>query len=767
MKSFQQVAVLGAGVMGAQIAAHFANAGLIVYLLDLPSEGKDRSATARGAIAKLKKLKPSPIFTEATLSQIIPGNFDDHLKQLKNCDFILEAIIEKLDIKKDLWANVCAAAGDQTIFGSNTSGLPLSLISADLDNSAKERFLGVHFFNPPRYQKLLEITPTTKTTQETIDRVSEFGRIHLGKGIVIAKDTPNFIGNRIGCYAMQKSMMPLFEDDYSIEEVDALSGLLLGRPKSATFRTMDVVGIDTLLYVGSNLRKAIPNDESRDEFLMPEVITKMVQAGHIGAKVKKGFYSKVGKEILSIDLETLEYKAPKEINLPNFDEYRKIYSLKKRLVALYNDSGRIGAYVRKNLLAILSYSARRIPEITESPRSIDQAMCWGWAWQMGPFQIWETLGIKKVIADMKADGFALPEWIDQVDPVKGFYADDNYSAPSDEINVKQFINQDKAILKNYDDALLINSGDGIAIFQFTGKANTISTKVVKGLMDAVRYVENDNTLIGLLIANDSELFSAGANLAEMVDHVVQRNFQAIDEVIRNFQLMTQVIHYSSKPVIPVLQGRAFGGACEIIMSANHVVAASESYIGLVELGVGLIPGGAGCMRMAKQAAMAAANPTAPCIEPFLRQNWQTVAMATVSTSARKAQELRYLPNNATIVMNFDRRLQVARDLIRQVSSAGYLAPPKRPFMALGRPAAATLRAGAFNMVHGRFISEYDAFLANKLAHAMTGGALSSAQMVSEDYMLDVERETFLSLLGEKKTHERIESILKNNRPLRN
>ena len=382
MRNFQQVAILGAGVMGAQIAAHFANAGLRVYLLDLASEGPNRSAIAAKAIAKLKKMNPSPLFTDQTITQIIPGNFEDHLKLLKNCDFILEAIIEKLDIKKDLWAKVCEAAGEHTIFGSNTSGLPLKLISEDLGESAKKRFLGVHFFNPPRYQKLLEITPTEFTSKNCLETVSNFGRIHLGKGIVIAKDTPNFIGNRIGCYAMQKSMIALFEEDYTIEEIDALTGLLMGRAKSATFRTMDVVGIDTLLYVGNNLREAIPNDESRDEFLMPETITKMVKAGHLGAKVKKGFYSKVGKDILSIDLESFEYKSAKAINLPGLDEYKKIYSLNKRLNALYDDKGRIGQYVRKNLLAILSYAARRIPEITDSPRSVDQAMCWGWAWQV-------------------------------------------------------------------------------------------------------------------------------------------------------------------------------------------------------------------------------------------------------------------------------------------------------------------------------------------------------------------------------------------------
>ncbi|MDD7986232.1 3-hydroxyacyl-CoA dehydrogenase/enoyl-CoA hydratase family protein [Lentisphaera marina] len=762
MSKIKHIAVLGAGVMGSQIAAHFANCGFSVALLDLTSAGNRPSAISENAVKKLLKISPSPLFSPQIIENIFPGNFDDHLQHLNEADLIIEAVIEDLSIKQNLWAQICKYAKPEAILATNTSGLPLKDIAREFSNKSLNRFLGVHFFNPPRYQKLLELIPGPKTQKGLLEEFAEFARLHLGKGIVIAKDTPNFIGNRIGCYAMQKSMIPLFEDGFTIEEIDLLTGPLMGRPKSATFRTLDLIGVDTILYVTSNLHSAIKNDECRNEFMMPTEIKKMVKQGQLGAKTKKGFYSKIGGEIRSINFEDYSYQSPKEFNLDNIKLYKKIPNLAKRLVALYDDSGRVGEFYRKFILALLSYSARRIPEICHNHQDIDKAMKWGWAWEMGPFEIWQAIGFKKILDDLKSLSYPIPEWINRINPDVGFTS--SKSPFVDQFTIKE---KRMRLIKDYKDARLLKWKQGICLFEFTGKANTISSRVLDGIIDAVKLVEDNNDFKGILIANDSSMFSAGANLAEMAGHVQNRDFAPINDVVNKFQQMSQVVHYSSKPVIPVVQGRALGGACEIIMAAPHAVLAQESYMGLVELGVGLIPAGGGTMRMAKLAAQMAGEQKAFLVEPFLRQNWLTIAMAKVSASALDAQSKHYLNPNATLVTNSERRLHVAAQVLLQLSELPYRAPQANRFLALGTNASSTFKAGAYNMLQSKFISEYDYFLACKLAHVICGGDLTRASMVDEQYILDLEREVFLSLLGEPKTLARIESILKFNRPLRN
>ncbi|WDE97520.1 3-hydroxyacyl-CoA dehydrogenase/enoyl-CoA hydratase family protein [Lentisphaera profundi] len=762
MSKINHVAILGAGVMGSQIAAHFANCGFSVSLLDLTSSGKRPSLISENAIKKLLKLSPSPLYTPQIINNITAGNFDQDFKNLNQADLIIEAVIEDLSIKQNLWDQICKHARKDAILATNTSGLPLKNIAKHFSSKSLKQFFGVHFFNPPRYQKLLELIPGPKTKPGLLEEFAEFARLHLGKGIVVAKDTPNFIGNRIGCYAMQKSMMPLFEDGFTIEEIDILTGPLMGRPKSATFRTLDLIGVDTILYVTANLHAAIKNDECRNEFIMPTPVKKMVKQGQLGAKSKKGFFSKIDGEIRSISFDDFEYHSPKAINLENVAKYKKIPDLVKRLGALYDDPGRIGDFYRKFLLSLLSYSARRIPEICHNHQDIDKAMKWGWAWQMGPFEIWQAIGFQKILTDLKALSYPIPEWISRVDPKVGF----TQSKPPfiDQFTIKQ---KRMRLIIDYKDARLLNWKQGICVFEFTGKANTISSNVLDGIIDAVGYVEQNDDFKGILIANDSSMFSAGANLAEMAGHVQNRDFAPINDVVNKFQQMSQVIHYSKKPVIPVVQGRALGGACEVVMAAPHAVVAQESYMGLVELGVGLIPAGGGTMRMAKLAATMAAEQKAFLVEPLLRQNWLTIAMAKVSASALDAQQKHYLSPNATLVTNPERRLHVAAQVLLQLSELPYRAPQASKFLALGANAASTFKAGAYNMLQSHFISEYDYFLACKLAHVICGGELTRATMVDEQYILDLERETFLSLLGEKKSLARIESILKYNRPLRN
>ncbi len=762
MSNIQNITVLGAGVMGAQIAAQFVNCGYKVTLLDLASADKDPSIIAKSAIKKLIKSSPPALYYPELAKSICPGNFDSDFPSLNKADLIIEAVIEDLKIKQNLWSQIIKQVAAHTILATNTSGIPLKLISQNFPAQIKQRFMGIHFFNPPRYQRLLELIPSKDTAPHIIEKISEMARIHLGKGIVVAKDTPNFIGNRIGCYAMQKSMIPLFEDGFSIAEIDAMTGPLMGRPKSATFRTLDLVGVDTILYVASNLHKAILDDECRNEFIMPTEVKKMVKNGLLGAKVKKGFYSKVNGQIKSIDFKTMEYQDPQSLTLENIKLYSKIPRLEDRLKSIYHDTGRIGQYMRKFFLNLLSYSARRIPEITDSCEDIDKAMRWGWAWQMGPFEIWRCIGFGQIIQDRKEESLPIPQWVLKLDPKKGFK--NTQKPPKDEFFVKKIR---KRLLKDFQDAKLYHWKRGICLFEFTGKANTISSKVLHGLIDSIHRVEADPDMKGILIANDSQLFSAGANLAEMAGHVMQKNFAPIEEMVRLFQEMSQTIHYAAKPVIPVAQGRALGGACEILMAAPHVVAAHESYFGLVELGVGLIPAGAGSMRMAKRASQAAVRQEAYLIEPFLRKNWQTIAMAEVSASSYDAVNKNYLNAQTVHVANSYRRIHVAAQVLEQLSEQGYRPPRKELFTVLGKPAAATFNAGAYNMLNSHFISKYDYHLATRLAHIMTGGELSHASQVSEEYILDLEREVFLSLLSEPKTLARVESILKFNRPLRN
>jgi 3-hydroxyacyl-CoA dehydrogenase len=767
---FRTVAVLGAGVMGTQIAAHLANAGLTVHLLDLAAASGDPNSLVEAAFKKALKQSPPIFFTEKTARRVQIGNFDQHFDRLADVDWVIEAVIEKLDVKQQLMERLEAILRSDAIVSTNTSGLPIHEIVKQRSASFRQRFLGTHFFNPPRYLKLLELIPTSETDPWVVKQMQWFGEQRLGKGIVIAKDTPNFIANRIGMYATMLGVQAWLTQGYSIEEVDRLTGTLVGRPKSATFRTADLVGLDTLLYVTDNLYPAIPEDEQRALFQAPEVLRQLVATGTLGAKTGQGFYKKQKGEILSIDRETLTYGAAQPLNLGAVEEIVKQSNLRDRLQRLYADPSRAGDFFRQTLLATLNYSAHRIPEIADSPMEIDRALRWGFGWELGPFEMWDAIGFDPILQAMQVAQMSIPEWIEamQASGTHQFYPSDRITKSiTGRIDLNQ-VHQDKnAVLWQNSEAALLDLGDGVGLYEFRSKGNTLSFQVVKGLAEVMTLLETTD-LQGLVIGNGSDHFSGGANLAEMAEMALTGNLQGIADLIVQFQTLLQRIHYSPKPVVAAIQGRALGGGCELVMACPHVVAAAETYIGLVEVSVGLIPGAGGLMRMVARATERAASEASSQLQPWLKAAFETIATARVSTSAAEAIELGFLPETTRVLINGDRRLEVAKAEVLHLAKVGYLPPAARPQIpVLGRPGRALLEYAAYLYEQGGYASAYDRELANHLAYVMTGGEITSPALVSEDYLLQLERQRFVPLLSQPKTQERIAHLLKTKKPLRN
>jgi 3-hydroxyacyl-CoA dehydrogenase len=788
IKPFRTAAVLGAGVMGAQIAAHLANAGLDVLLLDLPAAGRARNALVEGAFKKALKLSPPIFFTEKAARRVRLGNFEDDFHRLATVDWVIEAVVEKLSVKQDLMAKVEAIVGENTIISSNTSGLPIQAIAAGRSESFRRRFLGTHFFNPPRYLKLLELIPTTDTDPRVLERMKEFGEVHLGKGVVVAKDTPNFIGNRIGLFVTLIGLQALVAKDYTIEEIDTLTGTLVGRPKSATFRTADLVGLDTLLYVAENLYAAVPEDERREVYHVPDLLHRLVHTGTYGAKSGQGFYKKHNGSILSLNPKNLIYEPAKPLNLETLSEIQKQPQLKDRLRSLYRDPGRAGDFFRWSILQILSYSACRIPEIADHPADIDRAIRWGFGWELGPFEIWEALGFETVLADMKEAGLKVPDWIEAIaqrhslldscsglvcpyldleTPGAHFAALVTAQYDSEALTFTSVEAAPERVLWHNTESALLNLGDGVVLFEFRSKGNTLSYKVLEGLSTVLDLL-TEQDYCGLVIGNSSANFSAGANLAEMGALAQTGNLNGIIDLIVKVQDLFQRIHYFSKPIVAAMQGRALGGGCELIMACPNIVAAAESYIGLVEVSVGLIPGAGGITRMAARIAERAASEAPGDLYPHLRKTFETIAMAKVSNSAYEAQEMGYLPCDAEIVMNSDRLLSVAKSKVLHLSHAAYTPPPvMNHIYVLGRQGRALLEQAAYLFEQAGYASEYDRYLANRVAYVMTGGDISAPTLVSEDYLLKLERDNFIPLLSQPKTHARVAHLLKTKKPLRN
>ena len=783
-KPFKTAAVLGAGVMGAQIAAHLANAGLTVYLLDIAAKEGRKSAIVDAAFSKMLKMKPSPVMHSKVKDRIITGNFEEHLDLVSKADWVIEVIIEQMQAKKELMKKLETVVAPHAVISSNTSGLPIHKITSDCSADFRKRFLGTHFFNPPRYLRLLEVIPTPDTNPEIIERIKHFGRVHLGKGVVIAKDTPNFIANRVGTYSMMLSIRAL-EEGYSIEEIDALTGTLSGRPRSATFRTADVVGLDTLMYVSQNLHAAIPDDESRDEFKIPAVLKNLVESGRLGSKTGKGFYFKDGKEIKSLDSGSMEYVSRQALDLGDLDSISKVKSLSERWKALFDADNRAGEFIRKHTTKLIAYAINRVPEISDFPADVDDAIAWGFGWDMGPFRIHDWIGHERFTKQAHSMNIDLAGWYKTMHKQGNhlFYKDDQekelcyipqvgYKEPvvfKDELKVSHLKTSDgRNEIWNNEESGLLDSGDGVLIFEFRSKANTLGTKVMAGIRKALDILEHGNAYKGMVIANDGANFSVGANLGELAYAAQSGQFNVLEEAIHNFQKTVQLIRYSSKPVVTAIKGKVLGGGCEISMGAANVIASAESYIGLVELGVGLIPAGTGTMHMVARAGEKAATAHTSHVQPFIQQAFETIAMAKVATSAHEAIELGYLLPQARISMHDERRIHVAREEVIRLWNQGYLPPAVRTKIFVpGKPGLAPLETAAWMMHKSGWITEYDAFLAKRLAYIMCGGTLNGPDYVHEDYLIDLEREVFLSLLGEKKTQDRVHSILTTNKPLRN
>ncbi len=757
-------AVLGAGVMGTQIAAHLANAGLVVYLLNPVARHGAKNDAVEAAFKRARKQSPPVFFTENIARRVVLGNFDDHFDRIAAADWVIEAIVEDLAVKQELMAQVEAIARDDAIISTNTSGLSVEAIAQGRSDSFRQRFLGTHFFNPPRYLKLLELIPTSETHPHVLNDMREFGQNRLGKGIVVAHDTPNFIANRIGMYALMLGMRAWIDRGYTLEEVDTLTGTLVGRPKSATFRTADLVGLDTLVHVVKHLYPAIPDDESREVFHVPKVLHDLVVAGAVGAKVGRGFYQKQGAEILSVNPTTLTYEPAQPIALEGIEAIASL-SLPDRLQALYHDSGRAGALVQPMLVNLLHYCAYRIPEITTDPADVDWAMRWGFGWELGPFEIWNILGYEQVVEDMTAAGLSLPPSCG--DGHITHYLTSGTKSCAFNTCLMATQPQPQPLWQN-SEAVLFDLGEGVVQYAFRSKGNTISLRVIEGLSEVLDQLEHRSDWQGLVIGDDSPNFSAGANLVEMATMAQSGNVEAIAQLIHQFQNLLQRLHYFPKPIVAAVQGRALGGGCELVMACPHVVAAAETYIGLVELGVGLIPAGGGLMRMVAQAAERAASDTPGHIQPFLRAAFETIAMANVASSAYEAQDLGFLPTHAQILMAGDRLLDVAKAEVLHLQAVGYAPPPARvAIRVLGQPARAVLDHAAYIVQQGGYASNYDRHLAQQLAWVITGGALSASDLVSENYLLQLEREAFLPLLQQPQTQARIAHMLKTKKPLRN
>jgi 3-hydroxyacyl-CoA dehydrogenase len=789
-RNIKKVAVLGSGVMGSRIACHFANVGVEVLLLDIiPQDAAEGDTSARNKIVNdalqfAVKSNPSPIYSKKFLSRITTGNFDDDLHKIADCDWVIEVIIERLDIKQSLFEKVEKYRKPGSLITSNTSGIPIHLMAEGRSEDFKKNFCGSHFFNPPRYLQLLEIIPTAHTSQEVIDFLMLYGEKYLGKTTVLCKDTPAFIANRIGVFSIASILKYVEETGMTIDEVDKLTGPVVGRPKSATFRTADVVGLDTLVLVTNGLYQGLQNDEAKDVFKVPAFIEKMIENKWLGSKTEQGFFKKVksekGSEILSLDLKTLKYtKAPKA-KFAVLEQTKQIENLADRFKVLLADKDKAGDFYRATFYSLFAYVSNRIPEIADELYKIDDAIEAGFGWQMGTFKIWDTLDIEKTIPAIEAAGHKVNDWVKEMLAAghTKFYKTENgkrlyYDIPTKSYKVipgtEEFINidligDDKIVWQN-SGTILKDIGDGILNLEFRTKMNTIGGEVLEGVNKAINIAEQSYK--GLVISNTGANFSAGANVGLIFMMAVEEEWDELDFAIRQFQNTMMRVRYSSIPVVVAPHNMALGGGCEMCLHADKVVAHAETYMGLVEFGVGLIPGGGGTKEFAVRIADELKEGDV-ALNRF-RDRFLTVGQAKVSTSAQEAFELGYLvPGRDKVAVSFKRLLSEAKKECLALADAGYVKPlPRKDITVLGNQALGLAYLGADSMRAGNYISDHDVKISQKLGYVLAGGDLSSPTQVSEQYLLDLERQAFLQLAAERKTLERIQSILNGGKILRN
>jgi 3-hydroxyacyl-CoA dehydrogenase len=774
--------------MGGGIAAHLANAGVPVLLLDIvPPKISDadravrakRDAIAAGALDKLKKSKPAA-FTHVRNAQLITiGNFDDDLAKVADCDLIVEAIIEKLEIKRDLFTKLDNLLSGDTIIASNTSGLRIADMMVGRSERFRQHFLITHFFNPPRYMKLLELVAGADTAPAVKERIEAWGKDQMGKGIVWAKDTPNFVANRIGTHSMMAAIHLMLEKGLSPEDLDALTGVPMGHPKSASFRTADLVGLDTLVHVVDNCHASLTTDEDREVFTVPPYIRSMLEKGFLGDKTKGGFYKKAGKDVLTFDPKTGDYRAKggDEAIIKATKGISKIEDPRERVKKLVATPGIVGEFAWLALSKGLAYSARRIGEITDDPKAIDDGMKWGYNWELGPFETWDALGFAETAARLKADGVALPAWVDKMVAAgaKGFYDGDRVWSPAAGEYVRRAFDPREVTLdvmrKGGAPVLKSNGGeawdlgDGVLGVTFKTKANSIDADVIKLLHDAVDKSESD--FRGMLIYNTGEFFCVGANLFAVVMAAQQKQWDGLREMIRGYQYATQKMKYATVPVVAAPYNMTLGGGLELCFGCDSVQAASETYSGLVEVGVGLIPGGAGTLNMLWRSLEGVPEGVDVDTYAFVTQVFKNIALAKVATSAEEGKAAGFF--RATDGVSFDRSRQLheAKQRVIGLASSGYHPPIPRAYKLPGESGIATLKMMVNTLVAGNYASEHDAKIAMKLAEVLCGGAGGATGPVTEDQILELEREAFLSLCGEPKSQERMQFMLMNNKPLRN
>jgi 3-hydroxyacyl-CoA dehydrogenase len=805
-RRIEKAVVLGAGTMGSRIAAHFANAGLPCILLDivppnLPADAPaaERNKIVRAGLEAAKKSKPAAFFTAALADKIAVGNFDDDLARCAEADWIIEVVAENLEIKRKLLARVAQFRKPGAIVTTNTSGLPVHLIAEGMGEEFQQHWAGTHFFNPPRYLKLVEVIPGPKTSAEVVESLSGFCDRRLGKGVVVAKDTPNFIANRIGTFSMLNALRLMGALGMTVEEVDACTGPAVGWPKSATFRTADIVGLDVLVHVVKNIYETAPNDESRESYKVPALVEEMAKRGWLGDKTGQGFYKRVKgegeKEILTLDVNTMEYRVREKARFASLEMGKAIEDTRDRLRALVGPvlEGQKGDKAQQFLWGALSemclYAARRVPEISDNILDVDRALRWGFAWELGPFEIIDAIGVKAFAVQVQKEVRALPPVIEKVlaSGRKGFYESEKGTTTVFDIGsgASKKVEEPKGvtILKSLKDAgrevernsgaSLIDLGDGVVCCEFHAKMNAIGADLIAMLHKGLKRLETD--FDAMVIANQAANFSVGANLMLVLVGAQEQEWDELHMAVKQFQNINLAIKYAPKPVVAAPQGMALGGGCEVSLHAARIQAAAEAYIGLVEAGVGLIPGGGGTKEMLIRANEHAASGEDLDLFHALKPVFEAIAMAKVGTSAEECRDLGYLRREDGVSMNRDRLVADAKEAALALVRGGY-----KPLAATWQEGAQTTQikvlgeqflAGAKLAIHmmlrGGYASEYDAHVGRKLANILAGGALTSPQLVSEQYVLDLEREAFVSLCGEKKTQERIAHTLKTGKPLRN
>ncbi len=805
----KKIAVLGSGVMGSRIACHFAGAGLQVLLLDIAPGETNETEKARGlavdhptvknrivndALQAAVKSNPSPAYHKDAIKKIRTGNFTDNMKDIAGCDWIIEVVVERLDIKQSVFTEVEKYRKPGTLITSNTSGIPIHMMAKGRTDDFKQHFCGTHFFNPPRYLKLLEIIPTTHTSPEVVDFLMHYGDLYLGKTTVLCKDTPAFIANRIGVFSIMSIFALADKLGLNIDEIEALTGPIIGRPKSATFRTADVVGIDTLVKVAKGVADNCPGDEARETFTIPEWLNTMVANNWLGDKTGQGFFKKLKggegeKEIVTLNLQTMQYQPRQKPRFAGVEAAKPVDDLKTRLKMLFAAPDKAGEFYRHFHYRLFSYISHRIPEISEEIYRVDDAMKAGFGWEIGAFETWDTLGVQSTVQSIKAAGYTVAAWVDEMlaSGITSFYkvensnrmayqpvfADKDVTAPADAMFKPLPGGEAFIIMKNFKSQTvwknsacnLYHLGDDVLGLEWHTKMGSIGGEVLEAIQRSIGIAEEKYK--GLVIANDAQQFSAGANVGMIFMYAVEQEYDELDMAIRMFQNTMMRARYSAVPVVVAPHGLTLGGACELCMHSDKVVAAAETYIGLVELGVGLIPGGGGSKEFVLRAADEMHEDEPENIT--LKNRFLTIATAKVATSAFEAYDLGILRKGTDEVsINPDRRIADAKDAVINLFNAGYVMPVQRSdIRVFGRSMLGALYTGINGMWKGNYATDHDVVVAKKLAYVMCGGDLSEPALVSEQYLLDLEREAFLSLTGEKKTLERIQSVLKGGKPVRN